>query len=235
MSRNLFASIPFSVALQGTVNLAECCHKAGISRFVLVSSLGTDDGLLSPLGPVLFWKKRAEEHLQRSDLCYTIIRPGGLVDDAAQRSSGKNDLPFAHLLEGLFGAGQMRGDGNVVLGRVGSFGLPPKRSGSVRRSVVRSHLLTTPLLLSSDALIQSSRVWSVPHCKRGAGGATSRTCCFSLVGQPAADLIQLHRAAYSLTPGLLYEGAHMLLHVWAKMYTTFLEVRQRASILLSRL
>jgi hypothetical protein len=27
---------------------------------------------------VLFWKKRAEEELQRSGLKYTIIRPGGL-------------------------------------------------------------------------------------------------------------------------------------------------------------
>ena len=47
-------------SLQGTVNLVEACKQAGIKRFVLVTSLGTDDGLLSPLGPVLFWKKRAE-------------------------------------------------------------------------------------------------------------------------------------------------------------------------------
>ena len=36
---------------------------------------------------MLFWKKRAEEELQRSGLKYTIVRPGGLQD--APREGGK--------------------------------------------------------------------------------------------------------------------------------------------------
>jgi len=47
---------------------------------VLVTSVGTDAPFspLNLLWGVLFWKKRAEEALQRSGLEYTIIRPGEL-------------------------------------------------------------------------------------------------------------------------------------------------------------
>lgn len=48
---------------------------------VQVSSIGADD-VLNPLNlfwGVLFWKKRAEEELQRSGLDYTIVRPGGAL------------------------------------------------------------------------------------------------------------------------------------------------------------
>lgn len=47
-------------------------------QVVLVTSVGADE-LLFPLNllwGVLFWKKRAEEALQRSGLDYTIVRPG---------------------------------------------------------------------------------------------------------------------------------------------------------------
>ena len=48
-------------------------------QVVLVTSVGTDSPFfpLNLLWGVLFWKKRAEEALQRSGLDYTIIRPGG--------------------------------------------------------------------------------------------------------------------------------------------------------------
>lgn len=65
---------------QGTLNLIAAAKQRGIKRFVLVTSIGADD-LLNPLNlfwGVLFWKKRAEEELQRSGLTYTIVRPGGL-------------------------------------------------------------------------------------------------------------------------------------------------------------
>lgn len=115
---------------------------------VLVTSIGTDDGLLSPLGPVLFWKKRAEEHLQRSGLAYTIVRPGGLVTDASDTPSRSRD-PLSDsdaatavrnivntVLESVFGEARARGEGNLVAGKAASFGLPPKKSGSVLRSKV---------------------------------------------------------------------------------------------------
>jgi uncharacterized protein YbjT (DUF2867 family) len=50
-------------------------------QVVLVTSVGTDSPFfpLNLLWGVLFWKKRAEEALQRSGLDYTIIRPGGVL------------------------------------------------------------------------------------------------------------------------------------------------------------
>ncbi len=72
------------VDYEGTVNLVDAARTAGVERFILVSSLCVSR-LLHPLnlfGGVLFWKKRAEEHLIRSGLSFTIVRPGGLRDGA---------------------------------------------------------------------------------------------------------------------------------------------------------
>lgn len=64
---------------------------------------------------VLFWKKRGEEALQRSGLPYTIVRPGGLLNEPRQ-----GQLP-----------------GNIVMAEPATFGLPPKRTpGSILRSQV---------------------------------------------------------------------------------------------------
>jgi hypothetical protein len=41
--------------------------------------------LLLLLLQILFWKKRAEEELQRSGLSYTIVRPGGCMRGHSQR------------------------------------------------------------------------------------------------------------------------------------------------------
>lgn len=71
---------PFNVDFQGTVNLVELAKQKGVKKIVLVSSIGADT-LLNPLNlfwGVLFWKKRAEEAIQRSGIDYTIVRPGGL-------------------------------------------------------------------------------------------------------------------------------------------------------------
>lgn len=48
---------------------------------VLITSVGTDEPFfpLNLLWGVLFWKKRAEEELQRSGLDYTILRPGTVI------------------------------------------------------------------------------------------------------------------------------------------------------------
>jgi len=86
---------PFQVDYTGTCNLVAAAKNAaakspgGVDHFVLVSSIGVDD-VLFPLNlfwGVLFWKKRAEEYLQRSGLRYTIVRPGGLKDKADQGKS----------------------------------------------------------------------------------------------------------------------------------------------------
>ena len=74
----------------GNKNLIDAAVKAGVQRFILVSSIGTGNsaGALPPqalatLGPVLVEKDKAEQHLIASGLIYTIIRPGGLKSEPA--------------------------------------------------------------------------------------------------------------------------------------------------------
>jgi uncharacterized protein YbjT (DUF2867 family) len=74
----------------GNKNLIDAAVKAGVQRFILVSSIGTGDSVvaLSPqtlqaLGAVLADKEKAEKHLMESGLTYTIIRPGGLKSEPA--------------------------------------------------------------------------------------------------------------------------------------------------------
>ncbi|CEJ45448.1 SDR family oxidoreductase [Umezakia ovalisporum] len=74
----------------GNKNLIDAAVKAGVQRFILISSIGTGNsaGALPPqalatLGLVLVEKDKAEQHLIASGLTYTIIRPGGLKSEAA--------------------------------------------------------------------------------------------------------------------------------------------------------
>lgn len=75
----------------GTVNLVEACRKAGVTRFILISSIlvnGAAMGqLLNPayivlnlFGLVLVAKLQAEKHIRGSGINYTIVRPGGLTE-----------------------------------------------------------------------------------------------------------------------------------------------------------
>lgn len=108
---------PYNVDYSGTVNLITAAKAAGIKKVVLVTSVGTDEPFfpLNLLWGVLFWKKRAEEALQRSGIDYTIIRPGGLVNE----KTGS------------------RATGGIVMAGPNTFGLPPKaQPGSIIRSQV---------------------------------------------------------------------------------------------------
>ncbi|XP_052159401.1 uncharacterized protein At2g34460, chloroplastic [Oryza glaberrima] len=82
---------PWKVDNFGTVNLVEACRKAGVTRFILISSIlvnGAAMGqLLNPayivlnlFGLVLVAKLQAEKHIRSSGINYTIIRPGGLTE-----------------------------------------------------------------------------------------------------------------------------------------------------------
>ncbi|MBD2020377.1 SDR family oxidoreductase [Leptolyngbya sp. FACHB-36] len=74
---------PYKVDYEGTQNLVDAAKTAGIEHFVLVTSLCTSQ-FFHPLNLfflILVWKKRAEEYLQQSGLTYTIVRPGGLLND----------------------------------------------------------------------------------------------------------------------------------------------------------
>ncbi|MEA5566134.1 MULTISPECIES: SDR family oxidoreductase [unclassified Anabaena] len=74
----------------GNKNIIDAAVKAGVEKFVLVTSIGTGNsvGALSPqalnaLQTVLVEKDKAEQHLIASGLIYTIIRPGGLKSEPA--------------------------------------------------------------------------------------------------------------------------------------------------------
>lgn len=74
---------PYQVDLVGTKNLVDTAKAKGIERFVLVSSMCVSQ-FFHPLNLfwlILFWKKQAEEYLQKSGLTYTIVRPGGLKNE----------------------------------------------------------------------------------------------------------------------------------------------------------
>jgi len=111
------ATPPTPILPQGTVNLVDAAGQAGIKRFVFMTASGADDPIINPLNlfwGFLFWKKRAEEHLQRSGLSYTIVRPAGLLGDNRQR-----------VLTSL------TGDREVVLAPAGTYGLPPRRRAGI--------------------------------------------------------------------------------------------------------
>jgi len=75
-----------TVDLGGSLKSIEGARAAGVSRFVQVSAIGVDQPLGADAGDV--WtayveaKRDADVALRDSDLDWTIIRPGGLTDDA---------------------------------------------------------------------------------------------------------------------------------------------------------
>lgn len=75
---------------QGTIHLIDAAVRAGVRRFVLVTSIGvgeTAEDIPAPLravlGKVLAAKQRAEERLRASGLAFTVLRPGGLSNEPA--------------------------------------------------------------------------------------------------------------------------------------------------------
>jgi nucleoside-diphosphate-sugar epimerase len=74
----------------GNKNLIDAAVKAGVQKFILVSSIGSGESVvalppqaLETLKPVLIEKEKAEKHLIESGLTYTVIRPGGLKSEPA--------------------------------------------------------------------------------------------------------------------------------------------------------
>lgn len=79
----------------GNRHVISAATRLGIPM-ILVSSLGAGDSrafasapLLAAIGPILEAKTRAEEALRASGCDFCIIRPGGLVDDAADSSAAQ--------------------------------------------------------------------------------------------------------------------------------------------------
>ena len=74
----------------GNKNLIDAAVKAGVKRFILITSIGSGESVVAlppqafaALKEVLAEKERAEQHLIASGLTYTIIRPGGLKSEPA--------------------------------------------------------------------------------------------------------------------------------------------------------
>ena len=69
----------------GAVKLIDAAERAGISRYVIVSSVGADADASGDdtFAVYLRAKGRADAALASSGLDYTIVRPGHLTDDAA--------------------------------------------------------------------------------------------------------------------------------------------------------
>jgi uncharacterized protein YbjT (DUF2867 family) len=71
-----------TVDLGGAVRLIDAARTAGVSRYLMVSSVGTERaGVGGVMGPYLEAKLRADEALAASGLDFTIVRPVTLTDD----------------------------------------------------------------------------------------------------------------------------------------------------------
>ncbi|MEZ7206186.1 SDR family oxidoreductase [Pseudoalteromonas sp. DY56-GL79] len=59
--------------------------KANVKHFIMVSSIGADDpdNIESEIKPYLVAKHMADQHLQKSIVNYTIVRPGALQNEPA--------------------------------------------------------------------------------------------------------------------------------------------------------
>ncbi|GAB6991235.1 SDR family oxidoreductase [Paenibacillus pini] len=94
------SGVPEHVDHVGTVRLIEQSVLDHISRFVLISSMGTQNPNEMPdfLKPYLIAKRKAEQVLEESGMNYTIIRPGGLTNAPG---TGKVKASIAYGQSGL--------------------------------------------------------------------------------------------------------------------------------------
>ncbi|KHF41754.1 SDR family oxidoreductase [Halalkalibacter okhensis] len=73
------------VDLWGAIKAIDTAERLGVKRFVMLSSMGTVDPDKSErIRHYLVAKKLADDHLKRSSLDYTIVRPGSLTNEPAK-------------------------------------------------------------------------------------------------------------------------------------------------------
>lgn len=87
----------------GVIAVIDACRRANVKRLIIVTSLGCGDSgqyaspaLVKAIGPVLAAKTRAEQHVAATDLDWTIVRPGGLLDQPASGMGVLYDDPRVH-------------------------------------------------------------------------------------------------------------------------------------------
>jgi nucleoside-diphosphate-sugar epimerase len=76
-----------TVDRDGAILLTDAAEKAGIRRVVILSAMGADDfedGSDDEFQVYLRAKSEADADLRGRDLDWTVVRPGGLTDDAAR-------------------------------------------------------------------------------------------------------------------------------------------------------
>ena len=94
----------YSVDRDGAILLADAAERAGIRRYVLVSSMGADS--FDPDSADVFQvylnaKSQADANVRARDLDYTIIRPGQLTNEpptgrvTLAESTGRGSIPRA--------------------------------------------------------------------------------------------------------------------------------------------
>jgi len=92
---------PYNVDYLGAKNQFDAAKTAGLKQVVVIGSMGgtQPDNFLNTIGKIdgddtsgniLLWKRKAEQYLIKSGLCYTIIHPGGLLD----KPSGEREIVF---------------------------------------------------------------------------------------------------------------------------------------------
>lgn len=72
------------IDLDGAVKMMEAAEKVGVKRFILVSALQANnrENWSEEIKPYYVAKHYADRMLENSTLTYTIIRPGGLLNEA---------------------------------------------------------------------------------------------------------------------------------------------------------
>lgn len=93
-----YPAMPEKVDWEGGRNLVDAAKRAGVKHIVYIGSMGgtKPDHFLNQLGQgnILLWKRKAELHLMRSGIPYTIIHPGGLLPHMGNKvvPGGKREL-----------------------------------------------------------------------------------------------------------------------------------------------
>ncbi|MYL35069.1 NAD(P)H-binding protein [Pontibacillus yanchengensis] len=69
---------------EAAIKSMELAREFGVKRYVMLSSIAANRPEIGPsaLKHYLYAKGRADEYLRHTDLVYTIVRPGGLTNDA---------------------------------------------------------------------------------------------------------------------------------------------------------
>ena len=101
----------WGVDRDGAANLVDACGDAGADRFVMLSAMGADapEEGPDPLREYLEAKAEADDYLRGSDLTYTVVRPGELINEpgtgrvrtGADLDPASGDIPRVDVAEVL--------------------------------------------------------------------------------------------------------------------------------------